>query len=141
MCPQNAKHFGEMMKLSKVEKALPPTSEDCLYLNVFTPSDREPNARLPVMVSMLTNGSSLQDGSALSAYENVVLVSIQYRLGTLGFLSTRDDGNYGLLDQAAALRWVQGNIKNFGGDPGSVTVSGELAGAMRVSALKTTKAA
>ncbi|KAM5138778.1 uncharacterized protein ACMZJ9_017288 [Mantella aurantiaca] len=144
MCLQNAEHFGEMMKFIKMEVTLPPISEDCLYLNVFTPSNRESNARLPVMVfihggGLVLGSSVMQDGSALSAYENVVYVEIQYRLGILGFLSTGDgqgaSGNYGLLDQVTALQWVQENIKDFGGDPGSVTIFGESAGGVSVSAL------
>ncbi|KAM5138777.1 uncharacterized protein ACMZJ9_017287 [Mantella aurantiaca] len=144
MCPQNAKHFGEMLKLIKLEITLPITSEDCLYLNIFTPSDRGPKARLPVMVfihggGLVMGSAGMQDGSALSAYENVVFVAIQYRLGILGFLSTGDgqgaSGNYGHLDQVEALRWIQENIEDFGGDPESVTIFGESAGAISVSAL------
>ncbi|PIO33447.1 hypothetical protein AB205_0208930 [Aquarana catesbeiana] len=144
MCPQNAEHFGKALKLIDMVVTLPPTSEDCLYLNVFTPSDRGVNAKLPVMVFLHGGGlvmgtAAMYDGSAICAHENVVYVVIQYRLGILGFLSTGDgqaaSGNYGLLDQVAALRWIQGNIKDFGGDPGSVTIFGESAGGISVSAL------
>ncbi|XP_069822379.1 fatty acyl-CoA hydrolase precursor, medium chain-like [Dendropsophus ebraccatus] len=122
---------------------MPKPSEDCLYLNVFTPKDRDKNSKLPVMIFIHGGGllfglASSYDGSALSAYENVVVVSIQYRLGILGFFSTGDDqlrGNYGLLDQVAALKWVQENIADFGGDPTSVTIFGESAGAVSVSVL------
>ncbi|PIO25074.1 hypothetical protein AB205_0164110, partial [Aquarana catesbeiana] len=122
---------------------LPPTSEDCLYLNVFTPADRGQNAKLPVMVfihggGLIMGGAMMFEGSALSAYENVIIVSIQYRLGIMGFLSSGDSqapGNYGFLDQVEALRWVQENIANFGGDPDSVTIFGESAGGVSVSAL------
>ncbi|KAG9469581.1 hypothetical protein GDO78_020152, partial [Eleutherodactylus coqui] len=82
--------------------------------------------------------ASMFDGSALSALENVVAVSIQYRLGIVGFFSTTDNqlpGNYGLKDQIAALQWIQENIAAFGGDPSSVTIFGESAGAISVSAL------
>ncbi|XP_063801699.1 fatty acyl-CoA hydrolase precursor, medium chain-like isoform X2 [Pseudophryne corroboree] len=121
---------------------LPRVSEDCLYLNVFTPSDRARNAPLPVMVfihggGLVTGLASMYDGSALSSYEDVVFVSIQYRLGILGFFSTGDGqlhGNYGLLDQVAALQWIQENIADFGGDPQSVTIFGESAGGASVSA-------
>ncbi|XP_040183715.1 uncharacterized protein LOC120916837 [Rana temporaria] len=144
MCPQNAEHFEQMLKVVDMVVTLPPTSEDCLYLNVFTPSDRRDNAKLPVMVFIHGGGlvmgtAAMHDGSAISAYENVVQVVIQYRLGILGFLSTGDgqkaSGNYGLMDQVAGLQWIQRNIKDFGGDPGSVTIFGESAGAISVSAL------
>lgn len=133
-----------MMEISGFEVTYPPVSEDCLYLNILTPSDRGDNPRLPVMVyihggGLVLESTSLYDGSALSAHENVVYVGIQYRLGVLGFLSTGDgqraSGNYGYLDQVAALRWVQENIEDFGGDPGSVTIFGESAGGASVSAL------
>ncbi|XP_069595472.1 fatty acyl-CoA hydrolase precursor, medium chain-like [Ranitomeya imitator] len=122
---------------------LPRTSEDCLYLNVFTPADRDKKSKLPVMVYIHGGGllfglASMFDGSALSAYEKVVVLSIQYRVGILGFFSTGDNrlrGNYGFLDQVAALQWVQENIADFGGDPSSVTIFGESAGGISVSAL------
>ncbi|XP_058849595.1 cocaine esterase-like isoform X2 [Acipenser ruthenus] len=87
---------------------------------------------------LMIGAASQYDGSALAAYENVVVVVIQYRLGILGFLSTNDEharGNWGFLDQVAALQWVQENIKSFGGDPNSVTIFGESAGGCSVSAL------
>uniref|UniRef100_UPI003AAEE164 fatty acyl-CoA hydrolase precursor, medium chain-like n=1 Tax=Centroberyx gerrardi TaxID=166262 RepID=UPI003AAEE164 len=122
---------------------VPDVSEDCLYLNIYTPANAAPDANLPVMVWIhgggLTSGSaSLYDGSALAAYQDMVVVLIQYRLGLLGFLSTGDEhmpGNFGLLDQVEALRWIQEHIHNFGGDPGSVTIFGESAGGMSVSLL------
>ncbi|XP_044617453.2 liver carboxylesterase 1-like [Equus asinus] len=118
-------------------------SEDCLYLNIYTPADLTKKSRLPVMVwihggGLMVGGASTYDGLALSAHENVVVVTIQYRLGIWGFLSTGDEhspGNWGHLDQVAALRWVQENIANFGGDPGSVTIFGESAGGESVSVL------
>ncbi|XP_078524658.1 fatty acyl-CoA hydrolase precursor, medium chain-like isoform X2 [Lissotriton helveticus] len=133
----------EMLK--KLWKAKTPTfdvSEDCLYLNVYTPAGNKQH-KLPVMVwihggAFINGGASYYDGSALSAYENVVVVSIQYRLGTLGFFSTGDEhahGNWGLLDQVAALQWVQENIFYFGGNPDSVTIFGDSAGGISVSAL------
>ena len=116
-------------------------SEDCLYLNVWTPaaSARE---RLPVIVwihgGALMNGSSSvadYDGAAF-ARDGVVFVSINYRLAAEGFLYLGDGVvNLGLLDQLAALRWVQDNIAFFGGDPARVTVAGESAGAMSVTTL------
>ncbi|XP_044125309.1 fatty acyl-CoA hydrolase precursor, medium chain-like isoform X2 [Bufo gargarizans] len=122
---------------------MPPISEDCLYMNVYTPADRHKKSKLPVMLyihggAMVIGTASTYDGSALSAYEKVVVVSIQYRLGIPGFFSTGDKqfpGNYGFRDQVAALQWVQENIADFGGDPKSVTVFGESAGAMCVSAI------
>ncbi|XP_062276032.1 fatty acyl-CoA hydrolase precursor, medium chain-like isoform X2 [Scomber scombrus] len=122
---------------------VPDVSEDCLYLNIYTPATRAHDAKLPVMVWIhgggLTWGSaSMYDGSALAAYQDVVVVLIQYRLGLLGFLSTGDEhmsGNFGLLDQVQALRWIQQHIHNFGGDPTSVTVFGESAGGVSVSLL------
>ncbi|XP_071973227.1 fatty acyl-CoA hydrolase precursor, medium chain-like isoform X2 [Engystomops pustulosus] len=122
---------------------MPPVSEDCLYLNVYTPRDRDVESKLPVMVFIHGGGlfmglASMYDGSALSAYENVVVVTIQYRLGVLGFFSTKDGqlrGNYGFMDQVASLQWVQESISDFGGDPTSVTIFGESAGAISVSAL------
>ncbi|XP_017652876.2 carboxylesterase 1D [Nannospalax galili] len=118
-------------------------SEDCLYLNIYTPADLTKNSQLPVMVwihggGLLVGGASTYDGLALSAHENVVVVTIQYRLGIWGFFSTGDEhsrGNWGHLDQVAALRWVQDNIANFGGNPGSVTIFGESAGGFSVSVL------
>uniref|UniRef100_A0A803SUE3 Carboxylic ester hydrolase n=1 Tax=Anolis carolinensis TaxID=28377 RepID=A0A803SUE3_ANOCA len=112
-------------------------SEDCLYLNVFTP---DTEAKLPVLVSihgggLIAGSASMYDTPALSAFENVVLVVLQYRLGIPGFFSTGSKeapGNWGLLDQVAALRWVQENIEAFGGDPTSVTIMGESAGGFSV---------
>ncbi|XP_028665939.1 cocaine esterase-like isoform X1 [Erpetoichthys calabaricus] len=126
--------------------AVPPNpliSEDCLYLNIYTPAEPKQELQLPVMVwihggALMIGGASQYDGSALAAYENVVVVVIQYRVGYMGFLSTGDEncsGNWGLLDQVAALQWIQKHIKNFGGDPDSVTIFGESAGGCSVSAL------
>ncbi|XP_057567540.1 liver carboxylesterase-like [Hippopotamus amphibius kiboko] len=88
--------------------------------------------------ALIMGGASTYDGLALSAHENVVVVTIQYRLGIWGFFSTGDEhcrGNWGYLDQLAALHWVQKNIAHFGGDPGSVTIFGESAGGQSVSIL------
>ncbi|TWW53000.1 Cocaine esterase, partial [Takifugu flavidus] len=122
---------------------LPDISEDCLYLNVYTPANRPENAKLPVMVwihggGFVLGSASMYSGSALAAYQDVVVVVIQYRLGLLGFLSTGDEymsGNIGLLDQIQALKWVQEHIHNFGGDPDLVTIFGESAGGVSVSLL------
>ncbi|XP_044515366.1 carboxylesterase 4A, partial [Gracilinanus agilis] len=118
--------------------------EDCLYLNIYTPASAQKGGlRLPVMVwfpggAFLVGSASTYDGSVLSALEDVVVVSIQHRLGILGFLSTGDTharGNWALLDQLAALRWVQENIAVFGGDPSSVTLFGQSSGAISISGL------
>ncbi|KAM8947586.1 fatty acyl-CoA hydrolase precursor, medium chain-like [Pelodytes ibericus] len=143
ICVQNKKMLESMTDLFQAEALPPPISEDCLYLNIFTPGDRTKNSKLPVMVFIhgggLTVGSAtMYDGSSLSAYENVVVVPIQYRLGIQGFLCTGNEeapGNYGFLDQVAALQWVQENIEDFGGDPRSVTIFGESAGGLSVAAM------
>lgn len=121
------------------------SSEDCLTLDVRAPVAR--NRPLPVMVWI--HGGSNRAGGAAGTVESritdegVVLVAIQYRLGIFGFLSRKDlateqkgrSGNYGLLDQIAALKWVHSNIARFGGDPGNVTIFGESAGSQDVSLL------
>ncbi len=118
----------------------PQPSEDCLYLNVWTP-DLKPNASLPVMV-WIHGGSNLNgwsfepnyQGAQLARRGQLVVVSIAYRLNVFGFFSHPDlaqsqaPANFGLLDQIAALHWVQDNIRHFGGDPANVTVFGESAG-------------
>ena len=124
-------------------------SEDCLYLNVWAPSASGP-AHLPVMVWIYGGGFAAgaaseprQDGENL-AKKGVVVVSFNYRLGVFGFLSHPEltaesahhaSGDYGLLDQVAALEWVRKNIAAFGGDPDNVTIFGESAGSFSVSAL------
>ncbi|KAM4618949.1 fatty acyl-CoA hydrolase precursor, medium chain [Polymixia lowei] len=144
ICVQSKQLLEELfIKIGGVTVDLPDISEDCLYLNIYTPAKAAPNAKLPVMVWIhgggLTSGSaSIYDGSSLAAYQDVVVVLVQYRLGLLGFLSTGDEhipGNFGLLDQVEALRWVQEHIHNFGGDPGLVTIFGESAGGVSVSLL------
>ena len=121
----------------------PSTSEDCLFINVFAPEKK--GAKKPVMAWIhgggLTVGQSDgHDGSGLAAQEDVVVVTLNYRLGVLGFLAhpALDDGgkavNLGLLDQQLALKWVKDNIAAFGGDPGNVTIFGESAGGLSVAA-------
>jgi para-nitrobenzyl esterase len=123
-------------------------SEDCLYLNVWTPK-ADAGAKLPVMVWIYGGGfqagatsEGRQDGENL-AHKGVVVVSMNYRLGIFGFFSHPEltsesphhaSGNYGLLDQAAALQWVHNNIAAFGGDPANVTIFGESAGSFSVCA-------
>nr|WP_314466524.1 carboxylesterase family protein [uncultured Novosphingobium sp.] len=114
-------------------------SEDCLYLDVATPS-LKPKAPLPVMVWIHGGGNRAGSGAGTVASpivrRGVVLVSLQYRLSAFGFLSHAalgtHSGNYGLMDQQAALRWVRANIARFGGDPANVTIFGESAGAQDV---------
>src|SRR6202012_1909463 len=124
-------------------------SEDCLTLNVSTPAGAKPGS-LPVMVWIYGGGfagggssEGRQDGQYL-AHRNVVIVSMNYRLGIFGFFVHPEltaesphhaSGNYGLMDQNAALEWVQKNIANFGGDPRNVTIMGQSAGSLSVSAL------
>lgn len=124
-------------------------SEDCLQLNVWTPA-KSASDRLPVMLWIHGGGFQAgasseprQDGEVL-ATKGVIIVSINYRMGIFGFYAHPDltkesahhaSGNYGLLDQAQALRWVHHNIKAFGGDPAKITVFGESAGSFSVSAL------
>ena len=132
-------------------------SEDCLYLNVWTPAksgnksgNESGKERLPVMVYFYGGGFVAGDGSEprydgeSMAAKGIVTVTTNYRLGVFGFLAHPEltgesphhaSGNYGLLDQAAALRWVQQNIAAFGGDPKRVTIAGESAGSISVSAL------
>ncbi|XP_019749570.1 fatty acyl-CoA hydrolase precursor, medium chain isoform X2 [Hippocampus comes] len=144
MCIQHRQVLLDLLEMiDGTAEELPDISEDCLYLNIYTPANRAHDAKLPVMAWIHGGGftlgsASVYDGSALAAYQDVVVVLIQYRLGVLGFLSTGDEhlsGNYGLLDQVEALRWLQKHIHNFGGDPASVTVFGESAGGVSVSML------
>jgi para-nitrobenzyl esterase len=118
------------------------TSEDCLYLNVYTPAAIG-RGGLPVMVwihgGAFTGGEgSIYDGSTLATRGHVIVVTINYRLGAFGFLALPGldregaSGDYGLMDQQAALRWVQRNARAFGGDPQDVTEFGESAGAASV---------
>lgn len=123
-------------------------SEDCLYLNVWTPDTKVKN-KLPVLVYFFGGGFVGGDGSEWRydgeniAQNGIVVVTVNYRLGIFGFFAhpelTKESpnhasGNYGLLDQSAALRWVQKNIDKFGGDPSRVTIAGESAGSFSVSA-------
>ena len=122
--------------------------EDCLYLNVWTPG--LDNRKRPVLVwihgggfSGGTGGTPIYDGTALARRGDAVVVTINYRLGALGFLNLNEvtggrvpaTGNEGLLDQVKALEWVRDNIEAFGGDPDRVTIFGESAGGMSVGAL------
>ena len=123
-------------------------SEDCLYLNVWTPA-KSGSEKLPVLVYFFGGGFMAGDGSesrydgASMAGKGIVAVTVNYRLGVFGFLAHPEltqelphhaSGNYGLLDQQAALEWVRQNIAAFGGDPKRVTIAGESAGSISVSA-------
>ena len=146
-CIQNAAFTGRF-------GAPPALSEDCLYLNVWTPA-KTPNDKLPVMVwiygGAFTGGMTsipTYDGTHL-AQKGVVLVSVAYRLGAFGFLAdhelTRENGgssgDFGLEDMIAGLQWVKSNIAKFGGDPSRVTIFGESAGGIAVSMLCASPAA
>ncbi|WP_219412525.1 carboxylesterase/lipase family protein [Pseudonocardia nigra] len=117
-------------------------SEDCLTLNITAPAGTTPSSRLPVLVWIHGGGFSAGAGSdvdprRLAEAGPLVVVTINYRLGIFGFLGLPglpDSGTFGLMDQQAALAWVQHNIAAFGGDPGSVTIAGESAGADGVCA-------
>jgi len=127
-------------------------SEDCLFLNVYIPASARPNSRLPVFFwihgGSLTSGSGDEyDASDMVARSDIIVVTINYRLGALGWLvepglvataansfeAAGDAGNYGLMDQQFAMQWTQANIAAFGGDPGKVTIGGESAGGLSVS--------
>ena len=130
----------------------PKADEDCLYLNVWTPANlgKAASAKLPVLVYIYgggfvagTSDEPRYDGAAMAAH-GIVVVTVNYRLGIFGFFAHPQltgesphhaSGNYGLLDQAAALVWVRRNIAAFGGDPKHITVGGESAGSMSVSAM------
>lgn len=134
--------FGDMMFRA------PKMSEDCLYLNVWTPAKKS-TEKLPVLVYFYGGGFIAGDGSESRydgetlARKGIVVVTLNYRLGIFGFFAhpelTKESpnhasGNYGLLDQAAALAWVKKNIAGFGGDPNKITIAGESAGSISVSA-------
>jgi para-nitrobenzyl esterase len=140
-----------MQKGSYPEDAPPePMSEDCLYLNVWVPAGAAAGAKLPVMVWIY--GGGLMNGTASTplyagdvlARRGVIVVTANYRVGTLGFLAhpelsrespNKVSGNYGLLDQLAALAWVKRNIAAFGGDSANVTVFGQSSGSISISVL------
>ena len=143
ICPQN---LMRSLAIPRPAMEPEPQSEDCLYLNLWTPSLTGKKA---VMVwihgGAFTNGSGsspMHPGANLARWD-VVLVIVNYRLGVLGFTNLNEvtggkipsTGNEGLLDQVAALRWVRDNIANFGGDPDNVTVFGESAEAMSIGCL------
>lgn len=143
ICPQPVEHHGQAPAWTSQFRM----SEDCLNLNVYTPS-LAPKQKLPVMVwihggSARFGAGAIYDGSRL-AKRGVVVVTVNYRLGLLGrfahpALSAEQPdqllGNYGLMDNLAALKWVQANIARFGGDPANVTLFGQSSGSVAVTAL------
>ncbi|HTM02475.1 MAG TPA: carboxylesterase family protein [Vicinamibacterales bacterium] len=146
---KQADHFGPgCVQAQSPYTQVPSMSEDCLYLNVWTPA-KAATDRLPVMV-WIYGGAFTGGAASMAAYDGtrlagkgVVIVTINYRLGPFGFLahpaltreSGKGSGNYGLEDQIAALRWVKDNIARFGGDASRVTIFGESAGGISVSML------
>jgi len=140
-----ARRFGPYTPEFMIDSS--PVSEDCLYLNVWTPA--QGGTRLPVLVFIHGGGFGGGSGSiviyngARLAAQGAVVVTVNYRVGAFGFLAhpalregpDGTSGNYGLLDMVASLEWVRDNIAAFGGDPASVTVAGQSAGAMAINAL------
>jgi para-nitrobenzyl esterase len=127
----------------------PGPTEDCLFLDVYVPASANPGSKLPVMV-WIHGGGFIAGAGSEPRYTNsalvskgVILVNVNYRLGVFGFLASEDlareagghAGNYGLMDIAAALRWIKANIAAFGGNAANVTIFGESAGSFAVSAL------
>uniref|UniRef100_A0A8V0ZDR1 Neuroligin 1 n=1 Tax=Gallus gallus TaxID=9031 RepID=A0A8V0ZDR1_CHICK len=155
VCPQNIieGRLPEVMlpvwftnNLDVVSTYVQDQNEDCLYLNIYVPTEddiRDSGGPKPVMVyihggSYMEGTGNLYDGSVLASYGNVIVITVNYRLGVLGFLSTGDQaakGNYGLLDLIQALRWTSENIGFFGGDPLRITVFGSGAGGSCVNLL------
>ncbi|MCP4599802.1 MAG: carboxylesterase family protein, partial [Proteobacteria bacterium] len=142
----DATEFGPACPQSEIEHDTTLNSridEDCLTLNIWTPS--ADNGARPVMFWIHgggwiaeSSGDLLYNGGRLVSRGNIVVVSVEYRLGVFGFSHLEDvpgSGNAGILDQVLALQWVRDNIAAFGGDPNNVTIFGESAGGMSVSAL------
>jgi para-nitrobenzyl esterase len=148
-CPQNISQFGNSIPLPIPPKTVPvpgsADSEDCLFLNVYAPADRSDDRgeRLPVLVWIHGGSNQYGEGSSydptpLVTQGHIIVVTINYRLGALGWLAHPlldgdtqfSSGNYGLMDQQYAMRWVNRHIAAFGGDPHKVTIAGESAGAI-----------
>lgn len=137
LCPQRPLHFNEYYMTKETD----PMSEDCLFLNVFTPEKPSPTLR-PVVVyihgGFFSYGGlsmKLHDASELAAREDLVVIILAYRLTVFGFLNMGVEdapGNMGLYDQLMALHWIRSNVKAFGGDPDQVTIMGQSAGSFSV---------
>jgi para-nitrobenzyl esterase len=149
-CMQGGQQPGSFYhkEFYSIDEFNPPRSEDCLFLNIWTPS-KTGNEKMPVAfwihggAFMGGYGSELEFDGEQFGRQGIVLVTINYRCGIFGFFSSKElsaeqggtSGNYGILDQIAALRWVHENIAGFGGDPNNVTIFGQSAGAMSVQTL------
>ncbi|MFM8844329.1 MAG: carboxylesterase family protein, partial [Gammaproteobacteria bacterium] len=140
--PLDATNYGPSCLQPRAPSAPPlDTSEDCLYLNVWTPASKA-KTPLPVMVWFHGGGFLTGDGripGEILAAQGVVVVSMNYRLGPLGFMAheslSPDVANFGLLDMVAALDWISANIRAFGGDPRNITIFGISAGGQAVNLL------
>ena len=149
-CPQTDLTKMDFYGKEFYDTMVPECSEDCLYLNIWTPADAQPGDKLPVLFwihgGALMHGFGSEkefDGEGM-AKKDVILVSINYRLNAFGFFAHPDlekendehvSGNYGILDQLFAIHWVRDNIAAFGGDPDRITVDGQSAGCLSVQTL------
>ncbi|KAK9885278.1 hypothetical protein WA026_010773 [Henosepilachna vigintioctopunctata] len=136
-------NYSNRKCIQGVTHLLPGESEDCLYLNIYTPQlpNEKQDVSLPVLI-YIHGGAFVMETGDIDYYKpykivdyDVIMVSVEYRLGFFGFVSTGDlecPGNNGFKDQQFGIRWVKENIKNFGGDPSKITISGESAGAASV---------
>ncbi|KPJ19593.1 Neuroligin-4, Y-linked [Papilio machaon] len=136
--------LGRQNYMNKLKKFLKEESEDCLYLNIYVPYREQKSKKFPVLVFI--HGDSFEwssgnpyDGRILAAYGNIMVITVNFRLGILGFvkpsLTEHEYGNNGLLDQLAALKWIKDNIEDLSGDPDSVTLMGHGTGAACVNFL------
>ncbi|EDV20447.1 uncharacterized protein TRIADDRAFT_32115, partial [Trichoplax adhaerens] len=142
-CPQT---YVVPQIYDRLDKSLPESkeNEDCLYLNIYTPKVDSKSPLLPVLVWIHGGGYVMGTGAnwhgeTLSTREDIVVVTINYRLGALGFMTARNEknsdilpANNGQLDQNIALKWIQRNIRHFGGDKTKVTIAGNSAGAVSI---------
>ena len=149
-CPQADLASMDFYGKEFYDQLVPPESEDCLYLNIWTPASASPDAKLPVLFWI--HGGAFMHGCGTEkefdgegfAKKGVILVTINYRVNAFGFFAHPDlenetkeevSGNYGILDQIFALQWVRDNIAAFGGDPEKVTIAGQSAGCMSVQTI------